>query len=89
LLIVKLLDLVLYSRSVAPHMGNITLIISVIHLEGLRKTKWKSVTIASLFVLVRLRLAGMWYLAWCWRNSYNYLSLRSHVLIYLSSNKAV
>jgi hypothetical protein len=33
LLIVKLLDLVLYSRSVAPNMGNITRVISVIHLE--------------------------------------------------------
>lgn len=39
LLIVKLLDLVLYSRSVAPNMGNITRVISVIHLEGLRKNK--------------------------------------------------
>lgn len=45
LLTVKLLDLVLYSRSVAPSMGNITLVFSFIHLEGLRKinesqSKW-------------------------------------------------
>jgi hypothetical protein len=37
LLIAKLLDLVLFSRSVVPNMGNITRIISVIHQEGLRK----------------------------------------------------
>jgi hypothetical protein len=37
LLSVKLLDLVLHSRSVAPNMGIITREISVIHQEGLRK----------------------------------------------------
>ena len=69
-------------------MGNIKRAYSVIHLEEMRKTNRKSVMMASLFVLIRLRLS---------KNAISYLSLEEHVpfsffriilVIYLPSNKA-